>query len=98
LAGIRADGDDAVQRTSFHTDEHEQPDRSAEASRNEQAEEMYQQTLGLKEMVLGKDHPDTLASMDNLAEVLRFQGRYEQAEDTRVPAQVLTPTLSLNWG
>lgn len=49
-------------------------------------------------MVLGKDHPDTLASMDNLAEVLRFQGRYEQAEDTRVPAQILTPTLCLNWG
>jgi hypothetical protein len=33
----------------------------------EQAEEMHRQTLGLKGTVLGKEHPSTLTSMDNLA-------------------------------
>ena len=32
------------------------------------------------ETVLGKEHPDTLASMNNLALVLRSQGKYEEAE------------------
>jgi tetratricopeptide (TPR) repeat protein len=31
--------------------------------------------------VLGKEHPDTLTSMNNLATVLRDQGKYEQAEE-----------------
>ena len=31
----------------------------------EEAEEIYQYALGLKEMVLGKEHPDTLTSMSN---------------------------------
>jgi len=42
---------------------------------------MHRQALALKEMVLGKEHPDTLTSMNNLAEVLRGQGKYEQAEE-----------------
>jgi hypothetical protein len=33
------------------------------------------------ETVLGKDHPSTLASMNNPADVLNRQGKYEQAED-----------------
>ena len=33
----------------------------------EEAEEMHRQTLGLSETVLGKEHPDTLTSMNNLA-------------------------------
>jgi tetratricopeptide (TPR) repeat protein len=33
------------------------------------------------ETVLGKEHPDILASMNNLAGVLSHQGRYEQAEE-----------------
>jgi hypothetical protein len=41
----------------------------------EQAEEMYQQTLRLSEMVLGKEHPGALAGMGNLATVLRDQGQ-----------------------
>jgi hypothetical protein len=32
-------------------------------------------------MVLGKEHPSTLMSMNNLAEALRYQGKYEQAEE-----------------
>jgi hypothetical protein len=31
--------------------------------------------------VLGKEHPDTLASRSNLASVLRDQGKYEAAEE-----------------
>jgi tetratricopeptide (TPR) repeat protein len=31
--------------------------------------------------VLGKEHPDTLASMNNLANVLNSQGKYEEAEE-----------------
>ena len=32
------------------------------------------------EMILGKEHPETLASMNNLAGVLDSQGKYEEAE------------------
>jgi tetratricopeptide (TPR) repeat protein len=46
----------------------------------EQAEEMYRQALGLMEKVLGKEHPDTLESMNNLANIQMGQGKYEQAE------------------
>jgi hypothetical protein len=62
----------------------------------EQVEEMHQQALGLKETVLGEEHPSTLTSMNNLAGVLRDQGKYEQAEETRNPVQILTPILSFN--
>lgn len=41
---------------------------------------MYQQALQLRETVLGKDRPDTLSSMNNLAEYLRQQGKYAEAE------------------
>ncbi|KAI1359309.1 hypothetical protein F5Y08DRAFT_84722 [Xylaria arbuscula] len=44
------------------------------------AELLYRQTLELKEGVLGREHPATLASMNNLAGVLRSQGKYEEAE------------------
>jgi hypothetical protein len=57
---------------------------------------MYRRTLGLKESVLGEEDPDTLASMNNLTEVLRLQGKYDQAEETRNPVQILTPILSFN--
>jgi Tetratricopeptide repeat len=30
---------------------------------------------------MGKEHPSTLMSMNNLAMVLRNQGKYEQAEE-----------------
>jgi len=45
-----------------------------------EAEAIYRQTLQLKETVLGKDHPDTLVSMINVAESLRQQGKYAEAE------------------
>jgi hypothetical protein len=36
---------------------------------------MYRQTVQLREKVLGKDHPDTIQSMNSLARLLRQQGR-----------------------
>jgi hypothetical protein len=41
---------------------------------------MNRQTLARREQVLGPEHPDTLMSMSNLAEVLNRQGKYEEAE------------------
>jgi cytochrome c-type biogenesis protein CcmH/NrfG len=40
-------------------------------------------TLQLMESVLRKDHPDTLAIMNNLAISLDQQGKYAEAETTR---------------
>jgi hypothetical protein len=40
---------------------------------------MLRQVLGLMETVLGKEHPSTLGSMVNLANVLWKRGKYEQA-------------------
>ena len=42
---------------------------------------MHRQALRLSETALGKVHPDTLASMNNLASVLSDQGKYKQAEE-----------------
>ena len=33
--------------------------------------------------MLGKEHPDTLTNMNNLAGLLSHLGKYEQAEETR---------------
>ena len=54
-----------------------------------EAEQMHQQTLQLREMALGKEHPDTLASMNYLGLVLDSLGKYEEAE------QILQQTLEL---
>ncbi|CAJ2512806.1 Uu.00g009250.m01.CDS01 [Anthostomella pinea] len=45
-----------------------------------EAEQIHWQTLKLKTKVLGREHPDTLTSMDNLAEGLRHQGKHDEAE------------------
>jgi hypothetical protein len=47
----------------------------------EQAEEVLRQVFRLIEMVLGKEHPDTLTNMNSLAMVLSDQGKSEQAEE-----------------
>jgi hypothetical protein len=46
----------------------------------DEAEQMYRQTLELKQKVLGQEHPSTLNSMNGLASVLRNQGKYDEAE------------------
>ncbi|KAK5268335.1 hypothetical protein LTR40_014288, partial [Exophiala xenobiotica] len=43
-------------------------------------EPLYWETLQLREKILGKDHPDTLISMNNLARLLESQGKYNTAE------------------
>ena len=45
-----------------------------------EAEPLYQQALQLSEKVLGKEHPDTIASVNNLAGLYQSQGRYAEAE------------------
>jgi tetratricopeptide (TPR) repeat protein len=45
------------------------------------AEEMNRRALGGYKKALGKEHPDTLVSVSNLAVVLTRQGKYEQAEE-----------------
>ncbi|KAI0815407.1 Tetratricopeptide repeat-domain-containing protein [Xylaria sp. FL0064] len=46
----------------------------------DEAETMHRQTLELREEVLGREHPSTLDSMNNLALVLNSQGKYNEAE------------------
>lgn len=44
------------------------------------AEAMYRQALQIKEMVLGKDHLDTLGSITGITNSLRQQGKHAEAE------------------
>jgi len=45
-----------------------------------EAKQIHWQTLELREMVLGRKHPNTLNSMNNLALVFRRQGKYLEAK------------------
>ena len=45
-----------------------------------EAEPLLLRALEARERVLGKEHPDTLTSVNNLAELRRDQGRYAEAE------------------
>ncbi|KAJ4267004.1 hypothetical protein NW762_003102 [Fusarium torreyae] len=47
----------------------------------EEAEEMHQRALEIREMALGTEHPSTLTSMANLASTYRDRGRWEEAEE-----------------
>ena len=42
---------------------------------------MVQEALYARERTLGKEHPDALGSVSNLASVLRDQGKCEAAEE-----------------
>jgi tetratricopeptide (TPR) repeat protein len=46
----------------------------------DKAKPIYQQTLLLIEKVLGKEHPSTLAIMNNLASLLKQQGNISEAK------------------
>ncbi|OWT42400.1 phosphorylase superfamily [Pochonia chlamydosporia 170] len=48
--------------------------------RYQKAEQMHRQSLQVYETVLGKDHPDTLSSINSLANALKNLGKYEEAE------------------
>ncbi|MGO9485859.1 MAG: tetratricopeptide repeat protein, partial [Rhodomicrobium sp.] len=41
---------------------------------------LAEKALSIAERLLGKDHPDTLTSVNNLAELYRAQGHYQEAE------------------
>jgi hypothetical protein len=62
----------------------------------EQAEDMHRQTLKLGEQVLGREHPEALTSMNNLAIVLSEQGKYEQAEEVRRRSAMALRVLALD--
>ena len=47
--------------------------------RYKEAEELFVQVMQTRKRVLGDEHPDTLASMHNLAFTLRLQARREEA-------------------
>jgi tetratricopeptide (TPR) repeat protein len=44
------------------------------------AELLYRQILSLMRIVLGFKHPDTLTTINNIAAMLHFQGKYDEAE------------------
>lgn len=46
-----------------------------------EAEELFMQVIGVRQSVLGAEHPDTLTSMDNLATLYTNQGRWNEAEE-----------------
>ncbi|CAG8196671.1 unnamed protein product, partial [Penicillium olsonii] len=46
----------------------------------EEAEKMHRRALEAREKVLGREHPSTLTSVNNLGSVLDGQGKYEEAE------------------
>ena len=45
-----------------------------------EAEPILLETLEIRKRVLGEEHPSTLGSMNNLANLYRRQGRYDEAE------------------
>jgi tetratricopeptide (TPR) repeat protein len=49
--------------------------------RYDEAEALCKRVLEGMEKHLGNEHPDTLISMNNLANVYRSQGRYDEAEE-----------------
>jgi tetratricopeptide (TPR) repeat protein len=57
--------------------------QGAEALRrghNERAEILFKGVLGVQEQALGPDHPDLVATLNNLADVYYRLGRYAEAE------------------
>jgi tetratricopeptide (TPR) repeat protein len=45
-----------------------------------EAEPLYQRALAIRERELGASHPNTVTSLNNLAELYRVQGKYVEAE------------------
>jgi hypothetical protein len=52
---------------------------------------MHRQELGSNEEGLGEEHPSTLDSMNNLANMLRQQGQYDGIHTTKVNRTRLLP-------
>ncbi|KAK7588373.1 hypothetical protein V3481_007398 [Fusarium oxysporum f. sp. vasinfectum] len=60
----------------------------------EEAERMHRETLQLREKVLGKEHPETLANMNNLANVLDRMGKYDAKQKVRLPLELNKDSIS----
>src|SRR2546425_9100205 len=50
------------------------------AGKFSQAAPLVQRALAIRERILGPEHPDVAASLDNLAGLYRDQGKYAEAE------------------
>jgi hypothetical protein len=65
---------------SFHVNRHANlASMYMDQERWKEAEELGEQVMKMREMVLGQDHPDTLTSMTYLAFTLKFRGRRDEA-------------------
>jgi hypothetical protein len=51
----------------------------SEQEQYSEAEALHRQTLELYKRILGEQHPSTLISINNLASVLKAQGKHEKA-------------------
>ena len=52
---------------------------------------MHRHALAIRLKALGEDHPDTAISYNNLAQTLRAQGKYAEAEAMLPPALAIRP-------
>jgi tetratricopeptide (TPR) repeat protein len=48
--------------------------------RYDEAEDLFERSLGIREKVLGLEHPKVAWSLNNLAQTYLVQGRYADAE------------------
>ena len=55
----------------------------------EKSEALYKKALVIREKALGLEHPSTATSYNNLAELYRVQGRYDEAEPLFIKALVI---------
>jgi hypothetical protein len=55
---------------------------------------MHRRVLTLSETVLGKEYPDLLTSMNNLATVLSDLGKHGEAEEMYRPTPTLRKTIA----
>ena len=73
-----------------------------------EAEQLYKQSLEIREKALGPKHSDVAQSLNNLAEVYRAQGKYTEAEplykqslairEKALGPQRSSPGSGLHWG
>ena len=54
--------------------------RHYDEGRYSESEPLFEEALGIRRRVLGPEHPDTLDSINDVANLYRRQGRYEEAE------------------
>jgi tetratricopeptide (TPR) repeat protein len=58
-----------------------------------EAKLLYAEALAMRKRLLGCEHPDVAKSLNNLALLYRFQGRYSEAEPLFVEALAMSKLL-----